>query len=122
MIDAYRERIIIQKLTIKKDKNANHIKKWSDYYKCYAYVNNLSGSEYYEAKKTNTQHDVIFSIRYSSETKDIDSVNFRVIFRGKPYNITFVDNVMYKNQTIKLRATKEALDEKGKTRADEFGD
>ena len=65
---------------------------------------------------------MIFSIRYSSETKDIDSVNFRVIFRDKPYNITFVDNVMYKNQTIKLRATKEALDEKGKTRADEFGD
>lgn len=122
MIDGLRERILIQKNKVIKDENANHVMKWCDYYECYSYVNNLSGSEYYEAKKTNTQNDVIFSIRYSSETKDIDSKSFRVIFRGVPYNITFVDNVMYKNQTIKLRATKESRDEKDKTRSDEYGD
>ena len=110
-----RERIVIEKSETGRDENGNHILLWKKFFSCFAYVNNLSGSEYYEAARTNTQNDVTFVIRYSSETRDIDSEHFRVIFRGIPYNITFVDNVQYKNETIKLKATKEADNEKGKS-------
>jgi SPP1 family predicted phage head-tail adaptor len=101
-----RERITIQKLEFVVDETGNHKNKWKDYFKCYAYVNNLSGKEYYQAAQINAQHEIYFVIRYCSELKDIDCNHYRIVFRNQPYNITFVDNVKYKNQTIKLRAGK----------------
>lgn len=111
MINSLKKRITIQKSNLKKDENGNHILEWRDYYNCFAYVNNLSGSEYYEAARTNRQNDLYFVIRYSSEVKKIDSEHYRIVFDGEIYNITFVDNVLYKNETIKLRVSKEATNE-----------
>lgn len=111
MINSLKKRITIQKNSLKKDENGNHILEWRDYYNCFAYVNNLSGSEYYEAARTNRQNDLYFVIRYSSEVKKIDSEHYRIVFDGEIYNITFVDNVLYKNETIKLHASKEATNE-----------
>lgn len=42
MIELMRERIMIQKSSTKKDGTGNHTLVWSDHYKCYSYVNNLS--------------------------------------------------------------------------------
>lgn len=50
MIELMRERIMIQKSSTKTDKTGNHTLVWSDHYKCYSYVNSLSGKEYWEAK------------------------------------------------------------------------
>ena len=97
MIELMRERITIQKSSTKKDGTGNHILVWSDYYKCYSYVNNLSGKEYWET-------ELDFVIRYCSEVSAIDTEHFRILFRGNIYNITFVDNVQYKNKTVKIRA------------------
>ncbi len=106
MINEMRERITIQKLELVVDETGNHKNKWKDYFKCYAYVNNLSGKEYYQAAQVNAQDEIYFIVRYCSELKDIDCEHYRILFRKNQYNITFVDNVMYKNQTIKLRAGK----------------
>ena len=95
MIELMRERIMIQKSSTKKDGTGNHTLAWSDHYKCYSYVNNLSGKEYWEAKQV---------IRYCSEVSALDTEHFRILFRGNIYNITFVDNVQYKNKTVKIRA------------------
>lgn len=75
MIDSLKKRITIQKSNLKKDENGNHTLEWRDYYDCFAYVNNLSGSEYYEAAKTNRQNELYFVIRYSSEAKNIDCLD-----------------------------------------------
>ena len=55
MIELMRERIMIQKSSTKKDGTGNHTLVWSDHYKCYSYVNNLSGKEYWEAKQVNAE-------------------------------------------------------------------
>ena len=81
-----------------------------NYYTCHAYVNNLSGKEYWEAAQLNAEKEVFFLIRYCSEVKEIDTEHFRILFRGQVYNITFIDNVKYQNKTIKLRA---ALEKRG---------
>ena len=81
-----------------------------DYYTCHAYVNNLSGKEYWEAAQLNAEKEVFFLIRYCSEAAAIDTEHFRIIFREQIYNITFIDNVKYQNKTIKLRA---ALEKRG---------
>ena len=104
MIELMRERIIIQKSSLKADKAGNHAVEWENYYKCFSYVNSLSGKEYWEAKQINAETEVDFVIRYCSEVSKLDTEHYRIIFREKLYNITFVDNVQYKNKTVKIRA------------------
>lgn len=105
MISEMNQRITIQKSKIDVDKNGNHIIKWCDFFYCFAYVNNLSGNEYWAAAQTNSQTDLYFVIRFCSEIAAIDSEHYRIIFKGNIYNITFVDNVQYRNKTLKLRAS-----------------
>lgn len=104
-IHEMRERITIQKSYSGNDKNGNHVLEWKDYYSCASYVNNLSGSEYWAAAQVNAQTDIYFVIRYCSEVAVMDSEYYRIVFREQIYNITFVDNVQYVNQTLKLRAS-----------------
>ena len=105
MIETMRERITIQKSKAGTDKNGNHILIWDDYFSCAAYVNNLSGDEYWAAAQVNAQTDVYFIIRFCSEVAHMDSEHYRIIFREQIYNISFVDNVQYKNKELKLRAS-----------------
>ena len=104
MIEKMRERITIEKSEGARDKNGNHKLVWKEYHSCYAYVNNLSGKEYWEAKQVNAETELDFVIRYCSEISALDTEHFRILFRGNIYNITFVDNVQYKNKTVKIRA------------------
>lgn len=104
MIEAMRERITIQRSRTENDKNGNHTLIWEDFYSCAAYVNNLSGSEYWEAAQVNAQTDINFVIRYCSEVEALDSEHYRIIFRDQIFNISFVDNVQYRNKSLKLRA------------------
>lgn len=104
MIELMRERITIQKSGTQKDKNGNHMLVWEDYYKCFSYANNLSGKEYWKAKQVNAETEIDFVIRYCSEVSGLDTEHFRIVFRGNLYNISFIDNVQYKNKTVKIRA------------------
>lgn len=105
-ISEMRERVIFQKSSVGKDKNGNHILSWEDFYSCYAYANNLSGSEYWAAAQVNSQTDMFFMVRYCSELSEIDSEHYRIIFNGTVYNITFVDNIQYENKMLKIRVSK----------------
>ena len=78
--------------------------KWIDFYENYAYINSLSGSERYMAAQVEADKTIRFALRWH---KDLDSVKpkyFRIIFAGRPYTITFVDNVQFKNETVKIDA------------------
>ena len=87
------------------DKAGNHVLVWEDYFCCSAFVNGLSGKEYWEAAQVNAQRDIYFIIRYCSEVAGMDTEHYRVLFRGQVYNITFIDNVRYQNRMLKLRAS-----------------
>jgi SPP1 family predicted phage head-tail adaptor len=108
MIEQMRGRITIQKSTTENDKYGNHTLIWEDYYKCSAYVNNLSGTEYWAASEVNAQDEVNFIIRYCKKVAVLTSDHYRIIFRGSIYDISFVDNVQYADKTMKLRAKKVA--------------
>lgn len=86
------------------EENGNHILNWADCYSCAAYVNNLSGKEYWEAAQVNAQAEVNFVVRHCSEVAVMDTEHYRILFRGRIYNISFIDNVQYKNKTVKIRA------------------
>ena len=101
----WKERITIQKSILGNDSAGNHVLSWENYYTCSAYVNNLSGKEYWEAAQVNAQKDIYFIIRHCSELAGMDTEHYRILFRGQVYNITFLDNVKYQNRTLKIRAS-----------------
>lgn len=103
----WKERITIQKSTLDTDKAGNHVLSWTDYYTCAAFVNNLSGKEYWEAAQVNAQKEIYFLVRYCSETAGMDTEHYRILFREQIYNLTFLDNVKYQNKILKLRASLE---------------
>jgi SPP1 family predicted phage head-tail adaptor len=108
MIEKMRGHITIQKSTTENDRYGNHTLIWEDYYKCSAYVNNLSGTEYWAASEVNAQDEVNFIIRYCKKAGAVTSDHYRIVFCGSIYNISFVDNVQYADKTVKLRAKKVA--------------
>ena len=105
-IGQWRQRIIIQKNQMMRDKDGNQRNEWTDYFTCWAYVNNLSGKEYWEAAQVNQQESLFFLVRYCKELREMDSSKYRIVFRGAIYNIILVDFMQYQNKTIKLRAEK----------------
>ena len=107
VLGQWKERITIQKSTLGTDKAGNQVLSWEDYFTCFAYVNNLSGKEYWEAAQVNAQKEIFFLLRYCSETAGMDTEHYRILFRKQFYNITFLDNVKYQNKILKLRASLE---------------
>lgn len=105
-IGQWRQRIVIQQNQMTMDKDGNQRNEWTDYYSCWAYANNLSGREYWEAAQVNQESSLFFLVRYCEKLKDLDSTRYRIMFRDEIYNLTFVDFMQYRNQTIKLRAEK----------------
>ncbi len=104
MIESMRCKIIIQETHTEIDSIGNHTSVWEDYYTCHAYANGLSGSEYYAAKQINSETEISFIIRYCDKVASLTSDKYRIIFNGEIYNISYVDNVQFKNKTLKLRA------------------
>lgn len=79
----WKERITIQKSSLGNDKAGNHVLAWEDHFSCSAFVNSLSGKEYWEAAQINAQKDMYFIIRYCSEVADMDTEHYRILFRGR---------------------------------------
>lgn len=102
----YREKVLIEMEDRTVDRIGNRRQTWLEFYKGYAYVNNLTGSEYWAAAQTQAEETVVFTMRYVPILRAVNSTDYRIVFRGAHYNITSVDNVQYKNETIKFRAVK----------------
>lgn len=97
-------KITIQKLTTVTSPNGFDEEKWVDWETLWASKNNLSGKEYYSAKTVNEEKTVKFEVRYFPKLEEINSTEYRIIHEGKEYNITFIDNFMYRNEWLVIKA------------------
>ena len=102
---AYREPVTIEKNGYTEDDIGNQVAAWTEYYKGYAYMNNLSGSEYWEAAQTQAQNTIMFIMRYHPLLGAMNTKEYRLMHQGHEYKIISIDNVQFKNETIKIRAT-----------------
>lgn len=96
------KRITIQRNEPKVDEHGVSKRQWKDIKTVWAKVNNLYGKEYWEAKKYEAENTVEFTIRYSA-CKDL-SIKDRIKFRDKIFNIISIDNFMYRNESLKIKA------------------
>lgn len=103
---AYREPVVIEKSSYTEDEIGNQMPTWTEYYRGFAYMNNLSGSEYWEAAQTQAENTIMFILRHHPLLEKMNTKEYRLIHRETEYNITSIDNVQYKNETVKIRATK----------------
>lgn len=107
-----REAVEIWKTGCKADEIGNQIPEKNLYYKCRAYVNNLSGTEYWAAAQVKAEETVVFSIRCCKKVRDMNVLEYSITCNGQSFNITSIDNVMNKNETVKIRAVRRTNGEK----------
>ncbi|MDW7658135.1 MAG: phage head closure protein [Bacillota bacterium] len=77
---------------------------WFDLLTCHAQVNGLSGSEYWAASAEQAQNSVDFVVRYAADLVNLAPQTTRILFRGNRYDVKSIDNFMYQNRSLKLRA------------------
>jgi len=99
-IGELRHRIILQNPTTSINENGFEVETWEDVETVWAAVSNLHGGEYFAAAAVQAENTVKFTIRY---IEGLDSA-MRILFLGKCYNITAIDNIKYKNRYIEIKA------------------
>ena len=102
-----KNKITIQKKSAIPDDIGKISEKWSDFMVAHAYANRLSGQELIVAAANGQQDTVTFSVRYCRALSEINSNDFRIVFMGRIFNILTVDNVMFLNKELKIRAVEE---------------
>lgn len=95
-----KHKITFQNLTIDTNENGFEEEVWQDYLTVWAAVTNLIGREYFAAAAVQAEKTVKFTIRYLQGITD----DMRILFEDKQYNITFIDNIKYKNKYIEIKA------------------
>lgn len=95
-----RHKITLQKFTNIVNVNGFEVETWVDFKTLWAAVTNLHGREYFAAAAVKAENTVKFTIRY---TEGIDE-GMRVLFKGKQYNISSIDNIKYANKFIEIKA------------------
>ncbi len=95
-----RHRITLQQLTTTVNDNGFKVETWEEFKTIWAAVSNLHGREYYAAAAIQAENTVKFTIRY------LEGLNttMRILFQGKQYNITAIDNIKYRNRYIEIKA------------------
>lgn len=82
---------------------------WVEFRRVFANVKNLHGEEYFIAGQTNEQGTLKIYIRYMPGLTNETKSSYRVIFKGKKYNINFVDNINYANEELELKAIERGM-------------
>ncbi|MBV4421032.1 phage head closure protein [Clostridium tyrobutyricum] len=95
-----KHKIIFQKLTATTNENGFEVEIWEDYSTVWASISNLMGREYFAAAAVQAEKTVKFTIRYLHGITD----DMRILFEDKQYNITFIDNIKYRNKYIEIKA------------------
>lgn len=95
-----KKRITLQILETLTNENGFEIETWTDFKDVWASVTNLHGREYFEAAAVQAENTVKFTIRYTDEIE----TTMRILFKGKQYNISSIDNIKFANKFIEIKA------------------
>jgi SPP1 family predicted phage head-tail adaptor len=99
-IGEMRHRITIQSVTISTNENGYEVETPEVLKEVWAKVSNLHGKEFFTAKAVQAENTVKFTIRYMS---GLDQ-SMQILFQGKVYNITAIDNIKYRNEYVEIQA------------------
>lgn len=98
------QRISIQKKTVISDGIGNQTEEWTKVHDCWAAVNTVSGREFLAARQQNEENTVNFKVRHCKKIAEIGTVDYRIIFHNKIYDIISVDNMLFADSLINVKA------------------
>lgn len=91
-----------QKNTVMTDRYGNHKSTWTDYFKCWATVGTDSSGSETSGAVINPEESLNFTCRWCSELAVVGSTKYRITAEGKTYNITYVNPMGFKHNSIKF--------------------
>lgn len=97
------KRISIQKRIVTADTKLNQIPEWTDFHICWAAVNGVSNKEYWQSRQQHEENIVNFKIRFCDKLKSLNKKDYRIIFDGKVYDITYIDNVLFADSILNIK-------------------
>ena len=100
-IAALRVPVTFQKNTVTVDKYGNHTPAWTDYFTCHATIGTQTGTES-SGEIISPEESLDFTCRWCSELAVVESTKYRILAEGKTYNITYVNPMGYKRNSIKF--------------------
>lgn len=100
-IAAMRVRVTFQKNAVTVDKYGNHTSGWTDYFTCWATVGTGTGSES-DGEVINPEESLDFTCRYCSELAAVESTKYRILAERHVYNITYVNPMGYRKNSLKF--------------------
>lgn len=95
--------IEIEKKTVSEDDIGNQLETWNQWGIFWVEANGLYGTEYYAASSVNEENTVEISLKYCIDLDDLNTIEYRVIFKNKTYDIKNIDHVKYQNNWVKLK-------------------
>lgn len=100
---AYTKKIRFQVYKTEVDEIGNQCGKWADIFETWANVNGVGGREYYSARQTNSENDIIFKVRYSRKIADFLTSEIRIIYKNMIFDVQHVDDYMERNLELVFR-------------------
>ena len=86
-IAAFRVRITIQKKGTITDRYGNHLSVWNKWFSCWAYASDQTGQEEEAVAQTVERDRMDFTVRYCSETDAVAPGGYRIILKGRIYDM-----------------------------------
>lgn len=101
-ISELNKRISIVSISIIQDDYGFEAEQETEVCKCWAKVNNMSGTETFKAGADYNKKVTRFLVRHR---RDIEfTTDMKIRFKNKLYNITYVNNYNYSNEFVELVA------------------
>ena len=101
-IGTLNQRITILEHRIFIDEIGNHITKWEETFSLWAKVTVKTASETTEAGVTKEIQKLEFLVRQSPASLNINSTNFRILFRNNIYNVIGITPLYDHNNYMKI--------------------
>lgn len=98
-----KHKITFKKRVVDTDDYGRKNETYNNVYKTYAYINNLSGKEYWSAFAVKAENTIVFEMRYNRFFDNLNTTDYVIEFNNKIYNILFIDNIQYKNKILKIK-------------------
>lgn len=99
-------RITIQKKTVETDSHLNQYETWNDFHSCWAAVSGVSNREYFAARQQNEENVVSFKLRGCARLKELNKLEYRIVFDGCAYDINYIDDVRLAGSVINIKAVR----------------
>lgn len=97
-------KIWFQKKEVNKDKVGQEVTTWVTIDKSVlAKISSATDRLYYEAARAGEENTKLFRVRYAFLPKDFNQIDYRILYKGKPYTIKQCPDVDERHQEVQLR-------------------